>query len=138
MKRNTPVFLEYTICFIKRGDEILLLNRESPSWMGRWNGLGGKIENGESPLECVLREVYEEAEIQLEHAECKGIVSWTKSGGSKGGMYVFVAELPEAIHYETPKKTDEGIIDWKEISWIIHPENRGVAAQFFDGIFFEK
>lgn len=32
--------LKYTICFIKRGDEILLLNREKSSWMGSWNGVG--------------------------------------------------------------------------------------------------
>lgn len=52
--------LKYTICFIKRADNILLLNREKPGWMGSWNGVGGKIETGETPIECILREIYEE------------------------------------------------------------------------------
>ncbi|MCK5130449.1 MAG: NUDIX domain-containing protein, partial [Clostridiales bacterium] len=46
---------KYTICFIKRNDEILLLNRENDSWMGCWNGVGGRLEDGESPTECILR-----------------------------------------------------------------------------------
>ncbi|MDP2857273.1 MAG: hypothetical protein Q8P50_04760 [Bacillota bacterium] len=30
--------------------------------------------------------------------------------------------------YETPLRTKEGIIDWKAIDWVLHPENKGVAA----------
>ncbi|WJH35841.1 hypothetical protein N6H14_07935 [Paenibacillus sp. CC-CFT747] len=40
----------YTICFIRRGNRILLLNRNAPAWMGAWNGVGGKLEPGEAPL----------------------------------------------------------------------------------------
>ncbi|HOR96616.1 MAG TPA: DNA mismatch repair protein MutT, partial [Bacilli bacterium] len=36
--------LKYTLIFLKCKDEILLINRDNPSWMGRWNGLGGHIE----------------------------------------------------------------------------------------------
>lgn len=35
---------QYTLCFIERGDAILLLNRQKAPWMGCWNGVGGKIE----------------------------------------------------------------------------------------------
>ena len=51
--------LKYTLCFIRRGDEILMLNREKPSWMGMWNGVGGRMEANETPKECILREVWE-------------------------------------------------------------------------------
>lgn len=34
--------IAFTNCFIKKGDRILLLNRNKPSWMGMWNGVGGK------------------------------------------------------------------------------------------------
>ncbi|MGE8202954.1 NUDIX hydrolase [Heyndrickxia sp. NPDC080065] len=118
---------KYTICFIQRGDKILMLNRENPVWMGIWNGVGGKIEKGETPLEGVLREVKEETGIELDHAEYKGTVTWSVDDSYIGGMYAFVAQLPETYDYYTPIKTDEGILDWKDISWVLHPENLGMA-----------
>lgn len=120
--------LAYTICFIKQGERILLLNRNKPALMGVWNGVGGKLEAGETPLASILREVWEETGIPLAHAEAKGTVTWQVDGWKNGGMYLFFAELPEEFRYETPRGTEEGILDWKEIAWILHPENAGVAA----------
>lgn len=119
--------LRYTICFIKQGNKILLLNREKPDWMGMWNGVGGKIEAGETPKENIKREIYEETGIEIEKVEDKGIVTWTVDGVKTGGMHLYLAELPMTVLYETPRKTDEGILDWKEIDWILHPDNIGVA-----------
>lgn len=42
-------------------------------------------------------------------------------------MYAFIAELPESFPYVTPIKVAEGILDWKELTWILHPENVGIA-----------
>ncbi|ADU30952.1 NUDIX hydrolase [Evansella cellulosilytica] len=122
--------LKFTICFLKRGNEILMLNREFPEWMGVWNGVGGKIDDGETPLECILREVNEETGITLKDKQVtyKGNITWTDPENTYyGGMYAFVAELPNNFTYDTPIKTEEGILDWKDISWLLHPENRGVA-----------
>ncbi|WP_246333939.1 NUDIX hydrolase [Thermoactinomyces mirandus] len=119
--------LKYTICFIRSGDEILLLNREHPTWMGRWNGVGGKIRPGETPHESVLREVKEETGIFLEEAKFKGVVSWISDEVRTGGMYLYFAELPRDFRLSTPVKTEEGILDWKKISWILHPRNEGVT-----------
>ncbi|GGA80897.1 NUDIX hydrolase [Ornithinibacillus halotolerans] len=119
--------LTYTIGFIKRADEILLLNRESPSWMGSWNGVGGKIEKGETPLESITREVFEETGISLHSMQYKGKVTWVSTSGDYNGMYAFIGELPDAYELETPIKTVEGILDWKKLDWIFHSENTGVA-----------
>jgi 8-oxo-dGTP diphosphatase len=120
---------KYTICFIKRGEKILLLNREKSEWMGVWNGVGGKIEKEETPLECVLREVREETGIKLDKVkvEYKGTVTWSVDDSYTGGMYAFIAEIPETFDYPTPIKTVEGILDWKDLSWILHPQNLGMA-----------
>lgn len=124
--------LKYTIGFIRRGDEILLLNREKSTWMGSWNGVGGKLEKGESPRQCILREVLEETGIVLEEIEFKGLVTWEGDKSYHGGMYAFIGEVPESYEYTTPIKTDEGILDWKKIDWIFHPDNTGVAnLQYF-------
>ena len=119
--------LKYTICFIQRGQEILMLNRESSSWMGMWNGVGGKLEKNETPMQCILREVKEETGLSLSDVEYKGNVIWGDMESYYGGMYAFIAKLPNTYEYNTPVKMDEGILDWKNIDWLLHPENMGIA-----------
>ncbi|WP_168119013.1 8-oxo-dGTP diphosphatase [Paenibacillus sp. HB172176] len=119
--------LKYNICFIKRGDEILLLNREKGAWMGAWNGVGGKLEPHETPRASVLREVEEETGIVLQSVEFRGAVTWTVDQKPAGGMYLYLAELPNDYVYETPLKVAEGLLDWKKIDWILHPNNQGLA-----------
>jgi 8-oxo-dGTP diphosphatase len=118
---------KYNICFIKQGTRILLINRNAAPLMGRWNGVGGKIEQGETVLQSVLREVYEETGIDLDTAIDKGVVSWEVDGIRIGGMHIFVAELPENFEFETPKLMDEGILAWKEIDWIMDQRNEGIV-----------
>ena len=119
--------VEYTICFLKQGDKILLLNREKPQWMGAWNGVGGKIEQGETPFVGALREIKEETGITLQDITYKGKITWTDGNTSFGCMYAFIAELPKSYSYVTPIKVAEGILDWKDLSWILHPQNVGIA-----------
>lgn len=136
--------LKYTICFIRQGDHILLLNRETPAWMGMWNGVGGKIEKNETPLACIIREIQEETGItllnqeQAEEADAqwqvhtepiyRGKITWeAKDGSYAGGMHAFLVEIPTSLTYTTPIKTEEGILDWKKLDWIFHPNNSGVA-----------
>lgn len=121
---NQPI---YTLCLIRRGEQILLLNREHPTWMGRWNGIGGKLEEGETPEQSAVREIEEETGIQVEQLEWRGIVSWISDEKQRGYMHVFLAEISEEYHYETPIHTAEGILDWKSIDWILHPKNEGVT-----------
>lgn len=105
-----------------------MLNREFPSWMGIWNGVGGKVEEGESARGAIIREVNEETGLTLTDPAFKGIVSWIVDGVGVDGMYLYVAELPEDEPFPTPVKTEEGILDWKEYDWIMHPKNVGVTS----------
>jgi 8-oxo-dGTP diphosphatase len=119
--------LKYTICFIKRNDEILLLNRDKNPNMGLWNGVGGKIETDESPIEGILRETWEETGLLLKEVTYAGNVVW-KSQHGESGMYVFIADLPETMNIDTPIKVEEGILDWKKIDWILDSNNNGVVS----------
>src|SRR5690625_6702387 len=121
------IMLKYTIGFIKKGDQILLLNREFPTWMGNWNGVGGKIEAGETPLAGILREIKEETGILLTEATYKGVVTGNVNGQREGGMYAYLAELPDIYEYPTPIIREEVILDWKTIEWILHSKNTVVA-----------
>ena len=118
----------YTLCFIKRDDNILMINRVFAPLMGKWNGVGGRIEEGESPMACILREAYEETGINLDSVTDCGVVTWSQDGASFGGMHIFLAEVENDFSFTTPRKTEEGILDWKKISWILHPQNIGVVS----------
>lgn len=56
---------------------------------GKWNGLGGKMENGESPDECIIREVYEESGLRIKNPIMKGLITEPKFDGVND-MYVFI------------------------------------------------
>ncbi|MFF2793849.1 NUDIX hydrolase [Lysinibacillus xylanilyticus] len=118
---------KYTVCFVKNENNILMLNREKSPIMGVWNGVGGKIEKGETPDEGALREVFEETGIRVERYFSKGTVSWETSNGERDGIYVYLYEVTNHLKLETPIKTREGILDWKSINWILNPINLGIA-----------
>ncbi|MEY8743904.1 NUDIX domain-containing protein [Bacillales bacterium AN1005] len=123
------MMLKYTIGFIKRGNEFLMLNRNSCPDMGKWNGVGGKFEKGETPLECIIRETYEETGIKLRKGNVTyvGAVTWASENGS-AGMYAFITEVPLDFEYKAPVETEEGILAWKKIEWICNPNNLGVVG----------
>ncbi|UNK16961.1 8-oxo-dGTP diphosphatase [Paenibacillus sp. N3/727] len=120
--------IKYNICFISRGDEILLLNRQFEPWMGCWNGIGGKLDNNELPRNSMRREIYEETNIQEYTLHFKGVVTWVVDEKIVGGMYLYLAEVSEQYVYDTPIKTVEGILDWKPTTWIMDKNNVGIAA----------
>lgn len=117
---------KYTLCFIRRNNEILMINRIKKPEMGVWNGVGGRIEPGESADQCVRREVWEETGVELEQVRCAGRVTWLHPKGDSG-MVVFIADLPRDQVCEMPRAINEGILDWKDINWVLHPDNKGIS-----------
>ncbi|CAM4255890.1 8-oxo-dGTP diphosphatase [Listeria ivanovii] len=120
---------QYTLCFIERADEILLLNRQTSPWMGSWNGVGGKIEQGESLLHSIKREIAEETGIPATDYQIRdiGVMKWFVGGENLGGMHLFIAKLPDNYQCSTPIATEEGILDFKKKTWILNPENTGIV-----------
>ena len=106
-----------------------MLNRESFPTQGLWNDVGGKMEEDETPLHCAIREIEEETGIVISsnRMDYKGIISWEVDEQYVGGMYAFLVNLPQDLDYSTPKKVEEGILDWKKISWILADGNLGVG-----------
>lgn len=125
------MMIRYNICLVRRGRQILLLNREKPSWMGCWNGVGGKLYANEDPRTSMIRELGEETgikEVDLRQLLFKGFLTWSVDGGQFGGSYMYLAEVPDEYVHETPVRTAEGILDWKDIDWIMDLENLGIAT----------
>ena len=118
-----------TLCFVRRNNELLMLNRENKPTQGLWNGVGGKIEENETPMECIVREVKEETNIDISTYEVidKGVISWEVDDSYVGGLYVYLVDIEDDYIYQTPKRTDEGILDWKKITWLLGDVNFGVG-----------
>lgn len=116
----------YTLCILKSENEILLLNREKPPAMGLWNGVGGKIEIGETIESSVCREVFEETGYEVKNPIYKGEV--ILNGDHSVGMYLYLVDLPKAEKHDMVLKTREGILEWKNIKWVLDPENMGVIG----------
>lgn len=126
--------IPYTICFVRCGDKVLMLFRNRPPNAGLWNGVGGKISPAETPLECVRREVLEEAGIDLPRSgvvRFGGVVRWAPGvdpTGPSTGMYVFAADLQPGSAWNEARRTPEGLLSWKPLEWICDPENEGVVS----------
>ncbi|MDK9580759.1 DNA (cytosine-5-)-methyltransferase [Sneathia sanguinegens] len=73
----------YTVCYIEKDDEILMLYRNKKKNdinKGKWLGVGGHIEEGESPYECVVREIKEETGLEVKKVRARGFITFIYDG----------------------------------------------------------
>lgn len=68
--------------------------RENDYHKGKWNGLGGKAEAGESPEECAIRELYEESGLKAKKMIMKGFITFPKFDGIND-WHVFLFTVSE-------------------------------------------
>lgn len=129
---NVPS-LRYTLCFLRRGDEVLMLRRNKPPNQGSWNGVGGHIEPGELPRASVLREVREETGLRLTAVRFAGLLTWEGFEIESGGLYLFTARAcPKA----EPPDCNEGQLAWKPLDWVLSaPEVVSNIHRFGPAIF---
>ena len=100
-----------TLCYIERGDEYLLLHRvkkENDLNRDKWIGLGGKLEPGESPEDCLLREVREETGLTLTHFRARGLVTFVSDEWGTEYMHLFTADGFTGALGEC----DQGVLEW--------------------------
>jgi len=84
------------LVFLTRGDEVLLL-RGAPDkklWAGKYNGLGGHIEPGETPHQAAVREVSEEADITVGALTLRAVVHVTLAPAPGVLFFVFTGAAP--------------------------------------------
>lgn len=81
-----------TLCYIKKDGRTLMMHRikrKDDLHFGKWNGLGGKMQPGETPEECVIREVKEESGLLIKDPQLNGFLTFP-SFDEWDDWYVFV------------------------------------------------
>ena len=108
------MLMNTTLCYLIRDGKYLMLHRvkkEGDLNRDKWIGVGGKLEAGESPEDCVKREVREETGYTLQTWDFRGIVTFVY-GDITEYMYLYTSE----DFTGEEKECDEGCLEWVEIS----------------------
>ena len=121
-----------TLCYIEKDNKNLMLHRtkkENDINKDKWIGIGGKFEEGESPEECLIREVKEETGLTLNSFNLRCIVTYESTNYETEYMYVFTSDdfSGEVI------ECNEGKLQWVE-------KNKIFDLKIWEGdkIFLEK
>jgi 8-oxo-dGTP diphosphatase len=101
-----------TLCYLRRDGQTLMVHRIkkiNDMHQGKWNGLGGKLEPGETPEECAVREIYEESGLTVHNPQLKGFITFPAFDDLED-WYVFVYLVTDF----TGKLIDspEGTLQW--------------------------
>ena len=99
------------LCYIEKNEKYLMLYRNKKKNDvngGKWIGVGGKLEENESPDEALLREVKEETGLTLTSYRFRGIITFVSDTWEGEYMYLFTADGFEG----ELKECDEGDLKW--------------------------
>ena len=126
--------LNSTVCYLKKDDLVLML-KFSKKWGLVYAPPGGKFESGETPLDCIIREFYEETGLTLIDPKLQGISYWKDK--AEGIIFVFTAgnfsgELKESL---------EGSLEWIKIDDLLNikqfNQNEKFTSYLFKNQLFE-
>ncbi|MGB4858130.1 MAG: 8-oxo-dGTP diphosphatase [Dokdonella sp.] len=92
--------------------------REDDQHLGKYNGLGGKMENDEDVVECMRREIREEANLECTDMQLRGTISWPGFGPNGEDWLGFVF-LITAFEGTAPQSNDEGTLEWLPVETIM-------------------
>ncbi len=101
-----------TLCYVMKDDKTLMIFRnkkENDYHEGKWNGLGGKFEPGETPEECAIRELKEETGLDVIRPHLKGFITFPLFDKVDDWyVFVFVIKEFEGELIDSP----EGHLEW--------------------------
>lgn len=103
-----------TLCYIEKDDCYLMLHRVKKAVdinKDKWIGIGGHLEEGESPEECLVRETREETGLELTDYSLRGVITFVTDSYPTEYMFLYTA----AGFSGTLLSCDEGDLEWVPI-----------------------
>ncbi len=110
----TPIVGSLAYVLDREVDEVLLIRRNArpdDEHYGKVNGLGGKLEAGESVAANLRRELFEEARIELTDMSLRGTISWP-GFGTTGEDWLGFIFLVDGFVGTPPTSNPEGTLEW--------------------------
>ena len=105
-----------TLCYLERDGSLLMLFRNKKAVdenHGKWIGVGGKFEEGETPEECAVREVYEETGLKVGSLRLRGIITFVMQLLTTEYMFLYTCD-DFSGELSDPDGCPEGILRWME------------------------
>ncbi len=105
-----------TLCYISKGDDILFINKseEDDPNCGKYLGIGGHFEEGETPEDCIIREIREETGLmssELTDLTYRGLVTFVSDIYGVEYMHIFTSSY-EGDRNIVPGNCTEGRLMW--------------------------
>jgi 8-oxo-dGTP diphosphatase len=103
-------FIPRTLVFVTREDQVLLL-KGAPGkrlWAGRYNGIGGHVEQGEDVYSAAQRELLEETGLKVRELQLRGVITVDLSPERGVVIFVFTGEYTQGAL----KQSAEGALRW--------------------------
>jgi 8-oxo-dGTP diphosphatase len=142
-----------TLCYIRRSGKTLMIHRikkANDMHQGKWNGLGGKLEAGETPEECAIREIYEESGLSVKHLILKGFITFPGFANEED-WYTFIyvvddveGELIDSLEGDLAWINDRDLLDlnlWEGdkifLNWLEYPGFFSAKFNYKNGKFID-
>jgi 8-oxo-dGTP diphosphatase len=117
----TPILATLGYVLSPDGREVLLVHRNKrpgDAHLGKYNGLGGKLDPGEDVVSCLRREVREEAGLECDELVLRGTISWPGFGKHGEDWFGFVFRVDRWSG--TPlRENPEGTLEWVAVERIL-------------------
>jgi 8-oxo-dGTP diphosphatase len=117
----TPILATLGYVFSPDGRRVLLIHRNAnPNdlHLGKYNGLGGKLDPMEDVVAGMRREIREEAGIECEQLELRGTVNWPGFGRDGEDWFGFIFRVT-AVSGTAIDRNPEGTLEWVEIERVL-------------------
>ena len=121
-----------TLCHVEKDGRWLMMHRvkkDADENAGKWIGLGGHLEENESPEECVLREIREEAGLEVTDLRLRGIITFILPDWGNELTFLYTARTSEQVPIDR-LDGPEGVLRWVPI-----PEVDGLSLWEGDRVF---
>jgi 8-oxo-dGTP diphosphatase len=100
---------------------VLLVHRNrrpGDAHLGKYNGLGGKLEAGEDVVACIRREIREESGLECEQITLRGTISWPGFGKGGEDWFGFIFRI-DRYHGTPHAANDDGPLEWIDVDRIL-------------------
>ena len=123
-----------TLCIVHQHSQVLLGYKKRGFGMGKLNGFGGKVDEGESIEDAARREIFEEAEIDVQNLEKMGVLDFE----FKGDPVILEVHVFKANGFRgEPRETEEMKPQWFDVAQIpfasMWPDDKYWFPYFING-----